>query len=67
MSYVENLRQAGVEAKVDVYPGCFHAFDMLLPFKKESRAAVAAFEKWYLYAAENYFAGQQASIKPADE
>lgn len=58
MTYVENLRQAGVEAEVDVYPGCFHAFDMLLPLKKESRAAVKRFEERYLYAVENYFAEQ---------
>ena len=44
LAYVENLRRAGVEATVDVYPGLFHAFDMLLPFLKVSRQAAAAFE-----------------------
>lgn len=31
LAYVEHLRRAGVPAKADVYPRCFHAFDMLLP------------------------------------
>ena len=58
MAYIENLRKAGVEAKVDVYPGCFHAFDMLTPFRKVSRQAIAEFERQYLYAAAHYFAKQ---------
>ena len=59
LTYIENLKKAGVEAKVDVYADCFHAFDMFLPFKKISRKAVAEFEKQYLYAAEHYFAEQK--------
>lgn len=58
LTYVENLRDAGVEARVDVYHSSFHAFDMLLPFRKLSRAAIAAFERQYQYAAEHYFAPQ---------
>ena len=58
LAYVERLRAAGVEAAVDVYPGCFHAFDMLLPFKRVSRRAITAFEERYRYAAAHYFAPQ---------
>ncbi|MBD5468392.1 MAG: alpha/beta hydrolase [Lachnospiraceae bacterium] len=58
-TYIENLRAAGIEAAIDIYPNCFHAFDMLLPFKKVSKKAIAAFEKQYLYASENYFAAQE--------
>ena len=58
LSYVERLREAGVEAAADVYPGCFHAFDMLLPFKQVSKQAIAAFEEHYRYAAAHYFAPQ---------
>lgn len=58
LAYVERLREAGVEAAVDVYAGCFHAFDMLLPFKRVSRRAIAAFEERYRYAAAHYFAPQ---------
>ena len=58
LTYIENLKRAGVEASVDVYPNCFHAFDMLLPFKKVSKQAIAEFEKHYLEACEKYYAEQ---------
>lgn len=56
MAYVENLRKAGVPAHADVYPTGFHAFDMLLPFRRISRRAIAEFERQYLFAAEHYCA-----------
>ena len=39
LTYVKNLQEAGVEAKVDVYHGNVHAFDMLQPGKEQSKAA----------------------------
>ncbi|MDD6879361.1 MAG: alpha/beta hydrolase [bacterium] len=59
MAYIENLKKVGVPAQVDVYPSGFHAFDMLLPFRKISKQAIAAFEKQYLYAQEHYYAKQE--------
>jgi len=59
LTYIDNLKKAGVEAEVDVYPNCFHAFDMLLPHKKISKKAIAQFEKKYLEACDKYFAKQQ--------
>lgn len=59
LTFIENLKAAGVSAHVDVYPTGFHAFDMLLPFRRISRQAIAEFEKQYLYAAEHYFAPQK--------
>ncbi len=41
LDYAAGLRAAGVRAEVDVYPGNVHAFDMLLPWRKTSRAAKA--------------------------
>lgn len=58
MSYIESLKNAGVPAKIDVYPGLFHAFDMLLPFLKTSRLAAARFCENFAFAAENYFSEQ---------
>ena len=58
LTYIENLQKAGIEASVDIYPNCFHAFDMLLPFKKVSKQAAQKFEEKYLYACEHYFAEQ---------
>lgn len=59
LTYIENLKKAGIEANVDIYPNCFHAFDMLLPFKKVSKKAIAEFERQYLIACERYFAEQE--------
>lgn len=59
LTYIDNLKKAEIPAHVDVYPTGFHAFDMLLPFRKISRQAIAQFEKQYLYAAEHYFAPQK--------
>ena len=59
LTYVENLKKAGIEASVDVYPNCYHAFDMLAPYKKESKEAIKKFEEKYLYATKNYFAKQK--------
>ena len=58
LTYIDNLQKAGIEASVDIYPNCFHAFDMLLPFKKISKQAAQKFEEKYLYACEHYFAEQ---------
>ena len=63
LTYIENLRKAGVEANVDIYPNCFHAFDMLLPFKKISKKAAAKFEQQYLLACETYFAEQKVQTE----
>ena len=58
LRYIENLKAAGVEAGVDVYPNWFHAYDMFLPFKTVAKQAIAKFEKQFCYAAEHYFAPQ---------
>ena len=57
--YVRRLREAGVEADLDVYPDWFHAYDLFFPAKKIVREAVARFEERYLYAAAHYFAPQK--------
>lgn len=62
LEYVANLKRAGIEATVDVYPHWFHAYDMLLPFAKKSREAVQRFEERYLYATEHYFAPQEKRL-----
>ena len=59
LTFVRRLREAGVEAAADVYPGLFHAFDMLCPFLPESRRATARFEQRFMDAQRRYFAAQQ--------
>ena len=54
LQFVEHLREAGIDADVDVYHTDVHAFDMLRPDEEMSRCAVSAFEKKFEYALENY-------------
>lgn len=54
--FVENLKNAGVEAKVDVYDGLYHAFDMVEPGLPVSQEAAKRFEDNFAYALEHYFA-----------
>lgn len=66
LTYVNELQKAGVEAHVDVYGTGLHAFDMLLPFLKISKQAIAAFEKQCLYAQNHYFAKQAVKDRSRD-
>ena len=66
LTYVNELQKAGVEAHVDVYGTGLHAFDMLLPFLKISKQAIAAFEKQYLYAQIHYFAKHAVKDRSRD-
>jgi acetyl esterase/lipase len=59
VTYIANLRKAGVPADLEIYPGCFHSFDMLAPKAEVSIKAVVAFTKSYNYAVEHYFAQQE--------
>lgn len=61
LTYIQSLKEAGVAASVDVYPGLFHAFDMLLPFLKVSRRAAATFEAHFEQAVHTRFAVQPDS------
>ena len=52
LNYVNQLKNAGVHAECDVYPGCWHAFYMLAPWKGVSRRAAAIFERKFGEALE---------------
>ena len=43
LEYVKKLREAGVEAEVDVYHSDAHAFDLIFPWKECSKKARKAF------------------------
>ena len=58
LTHMDNLKKAGIEAKVDVYPNWFHAYDLYFPHKKIVKEAIKKFEQEYLYATENYFKKQ---------
>ena len=59
LTFIDNLKKAGVEAEVDVYPGLYHAFDMMEPDLEVSKEAIAKFEERFEYACGNYFTHQE--------
>lgn len=58
LDYIANLANAGVEARVDVYPCDTHAFDMLHPGWDISRQAIERFNEQIAYAVGHYWAAQ---------
>lgn len=58
-TYIENLRKAGVEAELDIYPSNMHAFDMMAPDEPLSRQAAERFDQRFAYAVEHYFASNE--------
>lgn len=63
VSYIENLKKAGIEASLDVYPSDMHAFDMMKPQAELSQRAIRKFEKKFEYAKRHYFAEQSYGIE----
>lgn len=58
LNFIRNLKNAGVEASVDVYEGMYHAFDMMEPDSEISKEAILKFEEHFEFAMNNYFAKQ---------
>lgn len=59
LTFIDNLKKAGVAADVDVYPTNMHAFDMLKPNLEISKQATCKFEEAFVYAQQHYFAPQE--------
>lgn len=55
VQYVQKLQHANVNAKVDVYEGCFHAFDQFGSRKPIGKLATQKWLQEFVYATENYF------------
>lgn len=56
VAYFDRLREAGVDAQLDVYEGLYHAFDMLEPDLPQSRQARERFCEQFAWAMEHCFA-----------
>ena len=59
LTYIDNLKKAGVEASVDVFESDVHAFDIVNPVSEISKQAIKNFEMHFRYAQEHYFAEQK--------
>jgi len=57
-TYFDSLRNAGISAKVDVYEGCYHAFEIMCPKAGISKHAVNRVLEEFKYATDNYFVEQ---------
>ena len=55
-AYIDNLRNAGVEAEIDIYESDMHAFDMMRPNEELSIIAARRFNERFEYAVGHYFA-----------
>lgn len=55
LQYVKNLKEAGVDAEVDVYSTDLHAFDIMKPDKEPAAEAKERFCDRFGTAIENYF------------
>lgn len=58
ITFIENLRNAGVNADIDIYDGLYHAFDMMEPEAEVSKEAAQRFEQHFEWAMEHYFKKQ---------
>ena len=57
--YIQNLQNAGVNAELDIYPGCFHAFDHFCSGSKIGRTSREKYLEKFRYASTHYFAAQR--------
>lgn len=58
IKYISDLQSAGVPAELDVYPGCFHAFDVLCAGSAISQKATRTYLDKFKYASEHCFSEQ---------
>lgn len=53
--YIQNLKAAGVKARVDEYEGCFHAFDLFGARTTVGKKATKQWLRAYKYATEHFY------------
>ena len=58
VSYMENLKKAGIRAHCKVFKGCFHGFDVVVSKSKPAKAARRLMIQELKYALEHDFARQ---------
>jgi len=59
ITYFSNLNAAGTSAKVDVYKGCYHAFEVMSPNAGVSKQEINGVLREFKFAVDNYFASQE--------
>lgn len=59
VKYVAEVKKAGGIADIDIYPGCFHAFDLFGVGTQVGKAATDGWINRFQFACANYFAPQK--------
>ncbi len=58
IEYVENLQKAGVPVQFELFEGCFHGFETVVPNAAVSKAADRFLSTAFAYGVDHYFAEQ---------
>lgn len=58
VSLIKNLKDAEIPTHFKLYNNCSHGFDVVRPYKKESKSATRFLMKSFDYATKNYFSKQ---------
>lgn len=58
VQYINQLKNAGVQADIDIYKGCFHAFDLMGADTRVGQQATGTWLRHFKFACEHYFAMQ---------
>jgi acetyl esterase/lipase len=58
IEYVENLKKAGIPVEFELFKGCFHAFETVVPNAKVSKAANQLLTNAFAHAVDNFYAPQ---------
>lgn len=58
LDYMELLRKAGGQVWFQAYPGCYHAFDFMVPKSQPAKNANAFLMDKFSFAVKHYFAPQ---------
>ena len=54
-TYVANLKAAGVPVQFEVFEGCYHGFEQIVPSADQSQAAFRFLYDAFAHAVDNYF------------
>lgn len=65
VTYVENLRKAGVDVLFEIFDECYHGFDIVAPGSEPGKKAREFLLSGFSFATEHYSASQPEKSKPA--
>lgn len=60
ITYIENLKEAGIETYFKEFPRCYHGFDQTAPDSKIAKEATEFLLDTFRYAVDHYFAEQDS-------